>query len=71
VWGLAQPTASAFRRVVLLVMCAFISAVIGITQVRVGLFLSTPVNLTSNSVGGFRKYRKLNLLKVVERTSFT
>jgi hypothetical protein len=25
----------------------------------------------ANSVGGFRKYRKLNLLKVVERTSFT
>jgi hypothetical protein len=25
----------------------------------------------NNSVGGFRKYRKLNLLKVVERTSFT
>ncbi len=55
VWGLAQPTASAFWRVVLLVMCAVISAVIGITQVRVGLFLSTPVNLTSR-IAGRRKH---------------
>ncbi len=54
-WGLAQPTASAFRRVALLVICAVMSAVIGITQVRVGLFPSTPVNLTSR-IAGRRKH---------------